>query len=281
MKRLEFRLPLLEEVKIEVWDDQLADFAQRQLKNYLINISSFNLEEKICVTIICNNSNLLTIANSFLNTDKIFSKQFRVKNHRMHLFNSEIFLEDKFFYKSTKNVVAKFYADYPIFSMYSLVGNFFLVHGSFVKIGNKNILITGLEGVGKSSLSNELQKNGCEVLADNFVLFNGKEVCPLNMAMRLDLCQPTGKLRVLYEDNNLKEILPELVVHQIIKPDEILILTISDIFEFREVKLDVMSLILFLNNACEIGAANNFISPFLIKDNEGGGVGVKEALCLL
>lgn len=157
---------------------------------------------------------------------------------------------------------------FPIFLLYTVLDNYFLIHGSLVKYKTNYFLISGLDGVGKSSLTNMLIEEGAECLSDNFVLFNGKDTVPLSLAMRISPDLNTT-MNVIYEDDNLKEVVGEInsVVDRSI-PQKVYLLCISDEFSAYSIRIRMLDWVLFLNNAPEIGEANKFISPFLLKSRE-------------
>lgn len=152
------------------------------------------------------------------------------------------------------------YVLYPIFSLYSVRG-YYVIHGSIVVAGEKTLVLAGLDGVGKSSLANEFQKKGALLQADNFVLWNGQQVLPFQLAIRLSPQQKTG-MKIIYADRNVKEVIPITGHRKEMVPDYIFILLISDKLFMERLEMQEVYFSNYLNNAVEIGAANSFLSPF-------------------
>ena len=73
---------------------------------------------------------------------------------------------------------------------------------------DKNIILAGLDGVGKSTLANLIcQDEGNFILADNIVLFDGKNALNLNLTMRLEKEVETN-LKIIYQNSFIKEVVP-------------------------------------------------------------------------
>lgn len=76
----------------------------------------------------------------------------------------------------------------PLVQAYSFFG-FLPIHASSFQTQSSHdaVLLVGLDGVGKSSLSELMIKAQARLLADNIVLFNGQEVVPLLWPIRVDV----------------------------------------------------------------------------------------------
>jgi hypothetical protein len=277
-------LPLIKELEIHIYNDTLAEFIIRQFKNYTIKTEKKrNANQGYNVDIFSRNDIVIDKSVDMLQEDRILARKIIVNDKKMYVSSSIYTIQnDNFtiiskkkmsllrrYYRKIKLAEYSFYHSlfyelflFPVFSIYCMIDGYFLVHGSLLELQGKNILIMGLDGVGKSSLSNELAAKGANILADNFVLFNGNTAVPLNMAMRL-VPEQKSDFEILYKDNDLKEILPKTIVNEPVKPDKYILLSISSEIKSTIKKINPGVLPLFLNNAPEIGAANNFIAPFL------------------
>ena len=285
MYKIELNLPIIGKIFINIQNKQLFIFTKRQLKNYIIDVS-INNDNTDFVTIYTNidekfNDVVLGREIKFQHNILQFLKTTRVQTiDYKYDFNNQLILDIKFkknFFYYIKAFLSSNYAMnhilfyqsilYPIFSLYTLVDNYFLVHGSLLKLGDKYIVLTGLDGVGKSSLSNELVVCGAKILADNFVLFNGDSFLGLNMPIRLDLENSTNE-NTIYKDSNLKEILYDYKKDTEINVDEVYFLNISDNLEVKIIDKNIAKHNWnFINNgAGEIIEANSFCLPFLYQN---------------
>jgi dephospho-CoA kinase len=290
MKTLKLNIPLLENVEISIRDISLAEFTIRQFKNYIVDINKSEKTINCDSVIVCNKKFIIDKFNSFVINKRILGRKIKINNSilfadhtRYSIKYNNLIIEGKNvtkLYKKWYGLLRNKYAYYhslfyqlvlfPIFSIYCLYGGYYLLHGSLVSLNGKNILLLGLDGVGKSSLADRLQEKGGKILADNSILYNGKSVVPLNIAMRLGPIQKSY-LKEIYKDRDLKEVLPNAVIYTEVIPDTYVMLSIAD--EFKKIKHktkeDILPLI--LNNAPEIGQANAFIAPFLyerLKENK-------------
>ena len=282
MYKIKCKFPLIDNIEIITKDKELYDFTIRQLNNYIID---HNKEKINCFV------NIKSNRMSNFAEDIFLARKLQFKDNQLNFIKKSRVQQIKYNYdfrrgiKITinlkKNVlyyIKKFKSStyslnhilfyqtvlYPIFSLYAINYNFFLVHGSLLKIKDKYIVLTGLDGVGKSSLSNELVLEGAKIYADNFVFFNGEKFFGLNMPIRLDLQNPT-KGNIIYEDNNLKEVLYNEILNTSVKVDKIFFLTISEKFNISKLDQNIASFNWqFINSgAGEILDANLFILPFL------------------
>jgi hypothetical protein len=218
------RLPLIGELEITVSDRKLMEMAQDQLKPYIIEKRNkpSELAGIYASEISLRNSEILkklkTLEESF-----VFSRDIRytpvngLKVDRKHTFSSfsqKTFIRDGHVtVSSAKNQPAPvriiktwlgnggfihqlFYelVLFPIFNLYSLFDHYYVMHGTLAEIAGNAVIITGLDGVGKSSLAESLVKSGIEVYADNFVLYNGNTALGLTMPIRRDGTAETGDL---------------------------------------------------------------------------------------
>jgi len=281
-KKIECNFPIIGKVNIYIKNKDLFDFAMRQFKNYIIFIKDIKSDFDNFVTIKTNIKNIsfqdviLGREVVFKNNSIVFQKKSRTQEIAYsYNFKGNVLinvdLRKKPLYLLRKIISSKYSLNhilfyqtmlYPIFSLYALIKNYFLVHGSLLKINNKYIVLTGLDGVGKSSLSNELVKNGAEILADNFVLFNGKHFIGLNMPIRLDLQNDTNE-NVIYQDDNLKEVLYPLTETKEIIADKVYFLSIGKNLDIKQLDKSVyLNWHLINNGAGEILEANLFNLPF-------------------
>lgn len=161
------------------------------------------------------------------------------------------------------------YVLFPVFLLYAIAGGYYLIHGSALQYEGKNLLLTGLDGVGKSSLTSILSEHDFHVLADNFLLFDGKKILPLNMPIRGDLGLKHGKdIKCIYKDKMLCEYISRTYLREEIIPDKFISLSIADELGFVHKSIDSFSYFMFVNHAPEINEANKFIGPFFFWHNQ-------------
>ena len=133
-----------------------------------------------------------------IDIDAIATYRFDQKLRKIFNSNSE-FLYNMFIY------VHRFAILYPILSLLS--NNSSLVHASAVydRIENKSILFIGLNGVGKSSLAFGISKTErYDLLSDNFVLINGKnmKIVPELLRLPKDINARIEKQKIIGKANN-------------------------------------------------------------------------------
>lgn len=283
MNELILELPLIGNVNIIISNDEIAKFTARQFKNYIkeFNIISCNVKFNSLIKV----QNKKIIKN-FEDLSKDFlqlGRNYLFDKCKITLSNIDYFINNdtlnittglkqkiKWYKKYKKINYSKQHSGfydyilYPIFSLYTLLDGYYLLHGSLLRLKEKNILLSGIDGVGKSSLCNFLCKEGGEILSDNFVLFNGQNSIPFKIAMRIDPNQETS-LNTIFKNNELKEVLPPLLNDDNSKIilDKIYILTIGSNFKINSFNTSIANLILFLNLAPEINIVNQKISPLL------------------
>lgn len=288
MHNIKCTLPLIGNISIDIKSKDLFEFTKRQLKNYIISQSS-TPNIKSCVSL-----NVLSITNTNFE-DIILSREMKFKDNKLNVskksriqtlsykydFNDPLTLTIDLKKKSLyylKNLLSSKYSInhiyfyqtilYPIFSLYAMQDSYFLVHGSLIKINDKYVVLTGLDGVGKSSLSHELLLQGHRILADNFVLSNGKFFVGLNMPIRLDL-ENDIKENIIYEDDNLKEVLFDFKEDKAVVVDNVYFLSIGERLEIKELDKNIVTQNWHLinNGAGEIREANLFNLPFLYQNS--------------
>jgi len=274
-------LPILGNTIIEIRDENLYHFFKRQFANYIINVEK---------------SEIKSFINIFLNLENLFIRNCQLSRNIKFQDNSFKFVKTAktqkltFVYDTTnstkisiefekkllyylKNMMKTKYSMnhilfyqtilYPVFSLYSMMDNYFSVHGSLLKVNDKYIVLTGLDGVGKSSLTTELALLGHKVLADNFLLFNGHTFVGLNMPLRLDLDNPISE-NIIYKDDNLKEVLFEDIEQNTVEANKVFFMVIGDELSIKKIDTNTAMLnwTLINNGAGEILDANLFCLPF-------------------
>lgn len=280
-------LPLLGQVIINLSvSDELQSFAKRQLDSYIVSENSSSNKTFVLIKVKLKNLEFV---------DGVFGRQVIFKNNyfeytkntktqnlnfKYYIENNEISIQIGFLKKPLyylKNIKSSKYSMnhilfyqtilYPIFSLYSMMDNYFLVHGSLIKVNDKYIVLTGLDGVGKSSLTTELALLGHKVLADNFLLFNGHTFVGLNMPIRLDLDNPISE-NIIYKNDNLKEVLFKDTKRDVIKANKVFFMVIGDELSIKKIDTNTAMLnwTLINNGAEEILAANLFCLPFLYQN---------------
>lgn len=280
MDRFTLKIPILGLVDICCKDMKLAEFAKRQFFTYVNSKNEENANS---------NSDYLVQITTQVDFAKCGldakngnrSRQFSVQNGEIHyrqivlqrMDDGKIRINIKGRVKREEDIKScNGYAEYhsmfydkilfPIFVLYAITSSCFLIHGSLLRLDDKIILICGLDGVGKSTITSELQRKGAKVLSDNFVLFNGKDAIPLNLTMRLGVTQNTD-MKVIYQDENLKEAVEIYKENNALVIDRIYLLGISEFFSADKKEMNLLNLVLYLNNAPEISSANAFVGPFL------------------
>lgn len=289
---MRIELPLLGMIQVWLQDQELETFSKRQFFNFIMDENESSIYKEYVV--IRTELNYDDYLREYSEGRIQYSRNFKSENGNI-LYNgmricsemhgkiaiiiekqdslrSKIWRELCLRWYKEKNYAryhALFYQNilFPIFSLYTIFDNYYLIHGSLLKYEKRFILLSGLDGVGKSTLTNMLVEEGAECLADNFVLFNGMETVPLSLALRISPNLHTT-MKVIYKDPNLKEVVANnSVVKEKIVPDKVYLLSISDEFRVQRVEHNMFDWLLFMNNAPEIDEANKFISPFLLKRN--------------
>lgn len=307
---VKFIFPLIGTVDALINGTAFFNFISRQLANYIDETKQIEgdyFNKCLSCELFAQEDKIMKKISEFFRNDFSLGRLIKVEGKSLSFMGTEYQLQkEKFCIKSRTNFVKKVlafkkksnieklqYADYhitfynlllfPIFSLYCLLDGYYLIHGSLLEYNKTVYLLTGLDGVGKSSISNIILSAGGKILADNFVLFNGKYAIPFNMAMRIDTTQITD-MPILASYEEFKEVLPPKSHEGRIIPDKIIVLSIEgkdNVQKTSLTQLNMTTLSLYLNNAPEINAANNFITPFLYhsisktKDLDIGGVILK------
>lgn len=289
MKGLSFEFPLLGRCILYFQSDSLATFISRQLKNYVIETTdTFCGDCEIEIF----NSEVLKLLESSIQRNLYYSRSFKVDNGMILLDNIEykcIGKSLKIKYKQSNSIDHKvkqiiksimcingimeyrnnsgvFYTRYlfPLLSIYAACYGYYCIHGSLIRLKNRNIVLTGLDGVGKSTMANMLSSEEGEILSDNIVLFNGTTALNFNLAMRIDLDTKT-KYQTIFELNSFKEILPDVTTFGEVVVDDFYNL-IRDrnnrIPYLEEASYSPINWVLYLNTAPEIGQANRLMAPW-------------------
>lgn len=279
-KKLVFELPIVGSIEVVVSCDELAEFAKRQMAAYYK--SSIDCDTNITGSqITIKNKKFLTQIAKFFNQNATLARLYQVQDNSICfdklkyeftqnqlVINYRFHEKKKWFRRKRKPGYAqchpRFYNQilFPIFSLYTLYDGYYLVHGSLIYHKNKNIIISGLDGVGKSSMSNLFIQHKAKIYSDNFVLFNGKTAIPFNLAIRLEPDKPTT-MQELYRNHELKEVLSPDISNDILEIDEIIVLSIGEKLVLSDAGNNLSALLLFSNNAPEIKSANTIIAPFL------------------
>lgn len=289
---MRFDLPHLGEIEILVYDRQMKEFVLRQFSNYIVDVKDRKIDFKDNIALIYTN---LKFLDTFLYEEGTFSRTFKCVNKSIHYEN--IVLEEskgnmlikvrgrkehalrlkRLYYKGNKRREhAKYHAMFyrvvlfPIFALYAITDGYFLIHGSLLSYKGHNFVVSGLDGVGKTSLTTKLCKCGANVLADNFVIYNGRDFVPLLMPLRVESNLHTEEFETLYDDNLMKEIVLYNGQRENVRIEKIFLLSITEKFHNLEKDLRTLDWVMFLNNAPEICDANRFIGPFLLQRRKIG-----------
>lgn len=282
--------PVIGEVHIETCDKRFGEFIKRQFYVYVSNVNVVKKVRNQSFIIVKSTFIVQLFRDILMGNTVSYARQITIRNQKLYLHNIVFYINEANMlvieiekaktwaiekvlfhikqYSETKKYAAyhlKFYNQvlFPIFLLYSFLG-YYLVHGSLLRKIDKCVLVTGLDGVGKSSIGNELQRNGWHVCADNFVLFNGESAVALNLAMRLEAQQETVQ-RVLFQMKGMKEVVDTSVRKEsALSPQAICILTIGKQFVVKKVACKEVYWSNYMNNAPEIAAANAFIAPVLL-----------------
>ena len=286
MKQI-YNFPILGNITVNIDNVPLSNFVKRQMKNYFMsesNTASGSTYIKYASRI---NSEKL---KRFMNKYDRLGRQISVTDSGIDLDTYSYIINDdtiiirkknekpawykalkKIYYITFGNTEDKQYASlhsmyyeyilFPLLSLFALSDGYYCLHGSLLDINNRYMIISGLDGVGKSSISNYIELSGKgRLLADNIVLFNGKYAVPLNCAMRLPK-DITLSHEILYTSKEFMEVLPPSVIFEKCMVDKIFTLSVSrDDFHINTVDYSLSQLILFLNNAPEINRANKTVS---------------------
>lgn len=281
-------LPIIGLVECDIVDINAANFTERQFANYIIS-----KKDVVCkrskIKYICSNKDKLHI-------EKIINDQIGL-GRKIHTEHNQIIIDNyvvcvckdsievynneqksllrkivkKTYYctmgsreeKRYSSLHAQFYKEilYPIFALYGLIGGYYLIHGSLLEKNDAGIIITGLDGVGKTSICKEMVKNkNYKILSDNFVLFNGNTAVPLNLAMRINRVDDARGFEVIYKNKDIMEIIATERREQEYGIDKMFNLVIGNELKVEKKYVDLGNIALFLNCAPEIGKGNKLVA---------------------
>lgn len=284
---MKFELPIIGKIEILVCDKHLKEFILRQFSNYVISTDDRK-------TILDNGQAYIYTDIKFsdvcLFEKGIYSRKFRVNEQGIYYENvmlgnndgnlyikvlgrreRAIKLKDVYYKFNQRNKYAKYHAMFyrtilfPIFSLYALMDGFFLIHGSTLSYNGHMFAVTGLDGVGKSTLTTKLCQRGANILSDNFTLYNGREVVPLLMPLRVEADLEVAGFDVLYRDDKMKEIIKYNNQENKIELENVFVLSIAEKFACKDSHIGKLDWVMYMNNAPEICDANRFIGPFLLQ----------------
>lgn len=297
MYKLFLDLPLIGEVTVEFQNKNFAEFSCRQLGNYvkeMVGTASAPLDNNIKTRLIFSNSVVVEQMKKYSCMGIGLSKGLRWDNSVLMDGNYEFCAGTSFsvlsktstrkidkiktLYSKVKNASeegkyavlgGEFHLNVliPILDVYAAVFGLFCVHGSLIQLKNHEVIIvSGLDGVGKSTVSDLLCKDGeNKLLADNIVLFDGEKALNFNLAMRLVPGSSTSQ-KIIYKNKNLIEVLPETDGVGLCKVYCVINLLQGN-NEKSIVKFDERDAkhcwIMFMGKAPEIGQANSALSPWL------------------
>lgn len=284
-------LPEIGSVTIRISNYSLMDFAKRQLKNYLAE-SGPVIDSEVGVAMVIENPKLAEHLAMSLKDDRKLSREITIDKGILSIVRNScgaVFIEKIFVMGSTvflrfldrprrglgafrlkmRNNYAWLHQSFydlilfPLFAIYAFTNGYSLVHGALLRLQNKTLILAGLEGVGKSSLTFELLARGHAMLSDNFTLFNGQTAMGINMPLRF-APEDVTSLPVVYKNSSLKECFSESQRHGSVNVDEVMLLSTSATLVCEESSLDQANLLLTLisNAAAEINAANRHCAVF-------------------
>lgn len=286
MKQI-YNFPILGNITVNIDNVPLSNFVRRQMKNYFISESNVTVDSTYIEYTSSKNSEKL---KNFMNKYYRLGRNISVTDSGIdldtysYIINGDTIIirkrhEKPAWYKALKkiyyisfgNTKDKQYASlhsmyyeyilFPLLSLFALSDGYYCLHGSLLEINNKYVIISGLDGVGKSSVSSYIESNNKgRLLSDNIVLFNGQYAVPFNCTMRLSKDIVTS-YEILYTSKDFMEVLPPCVIFDKCAVDKIFALSIArDNFHVNTINYNLSQLVLFLNNAPEINRANKIVS---------------------
>ena len=295
MNNLLFVFPLLGECNISFNDDLIADFTKRQLMNYFYNSDNtqkINTSRHIILEFA--DHDILTVFSQYATSGIVAGSNYIWNGNKLITPNYIYEITStclRIQYKNTSNIsLLKTYFKkllawneekqysylsmlfysmvlYPILSVYAAKYGLYAIHGSLLYKEGKGIILSGLDGVGKSTLSKILSDNNdYKLLADNIVLFDSVKALNFNLTMRLDEKEPCN-WPVLYSNKNLKEVLPPTKDHDLCNVNTIILLTMktnNNEISYKTRTLSLSDWVLFLEGAPEIRGANDVLSYWLM-----------------
>ena len=171
--------------------------------------------------------------------------------------------QESFFFALTYPLVY-----YPLFWYLENFRNIYTLHAGAISVKDNGIVICGLEGVGKTSLSLLLAKElGAQFLSDNIIFYDANYVYPCYEPVRLH----KNENPYLWEDNfnrinkfkTLKDFYEPKTVHQIEACPKIFIFPVfSNSFSINEISKQIAAnRLLYLNRlAQELGDYSEYAS---------------------
>ena len=295
MRGMILELPLIGKCKIFFDNNDLFEYVKRQFKNYYIQDDKNDESNDGLVTrLIFLDRKVYEDFKKYSEEGVGLSRDGNWNNNEIQIGIYKYVLKDGFleiqiaksksikkalkelYQKMTSTTIEQKYAllgghfynwsFFPVISIYAACYGYYCLHGSLLNINNKrNIIITGLDGVGKSSLSDIIcRDDGNKILADNIVLFDGEFALNLNLAMRLEVETPTES-RVIYRNRHIKEILPSEIGMGACKVGKIVNLLRSNDLDIKvySTRIPDAQFLLFLGGAPEVGQANSILSFWL------------------
>lgn len=294
MKMMILDLPLIGKCDV-VLKSNLAEYTKRQFTNYFVSYGSdVSLNEKYEASLYIYNLEIINIFKKYMEKNISLS--------RNTFWNKNSITVDEYIYTLSENVLTisvikkrgiktfvkqclanmkatneeakyallggRFYQEilFPLLTVYAAGYGFYCVHGSLIHLNtDENIILSGLDGVGKSTLSDLICKNTDNVLlADNIVLFNGIMGLNLNLAMRLEITVETEQ-EVIYSNKDIKEIVPPEKTTGLVPIDRVLIMLKGNSggIEQFEKQIPMQDWIMFVERAPEIGHANRILSYWM------------------
>lgn len=284
-----FDFPLLGNSVFAFPSDEIGIFVSRQLQNYVkktVNVNSGDWEIEIF------NRDVVKTFNEAVEKRLYVSRNFKMDDGRIVLDNLEYictpnsirikYIQNKTIIFQGKQIVKKFlclneemkyrnnsgvfYNRYlfPLLSAYAACYGYYCIHGSLIRLKDKNIVLAGLDGVGKSTMANSLSSEEGDILADNIVMFNGITALNFNIAMRID-SDTESKYRTVLKFNGFKEILPDNIGFGEVIVDRFYNLIRDQKRKtphVEEISENVVIWTLFLNTAPEIERANRLMAPW-------------------
>jgi hypothetical protein len=288
MKEVIIKLPVLGEVLICFYNlDKLADFTKRQFSLYIIDSNTRSetdsglrrVEIKCNVKPDVNLNKNINFGNAWLmkgndisfsekSRSQGFSYTYTISDHvsfcceyreymgmrLKRLIQSPYAIMHLLFYKTVL---------YPLFGFYALFGNYFVTHGGLFSLHGRNILLSGLATVGKTTALEMLSENSTNIFSDNFTLYNGTYAIAFNLPARIKRT-PSKQDNVIFHSSDFFEKYLSPIVSNIISVDDVILLTIGEEFGL-EIMRDMPreTWILINNSAVEIAEANRFVTPLL------------------
>ena len=286
---MQIYVPLLGNIIITINDKKLYEFSKRQFYAYLKSegysdnegndISfTFNLdssykqhflskEDIIFSKNSCYKDNVFTIVKKYRAKNKKFQFYFDKDEYvcNVNVSSNKALEYAKFKVKGYSYLHNRFYEEIlsPIIATYSIHGGFFLTHAALVMKENRNIILYGLDGVGKSTIVEHLVELGWNVEADNLVLFNGEVGIGLNLPIRVSRnCSVSKNMHVIFMDEKIKELGTINVKNEQHIVNEMYQVVMSDQVINRRINNSCLDILIISNGAPEVNMMNSFISDF-------------------